>query len=278
MTCKCLIAVASGEPEDASVLAVAARVSARLGARLRVLPAFADPAADLVYFGAALKHDVGQEAAERIAASEGEILARLRDQASAAARAENVPDDMLVVEARDLRPASALARAAVLSDLVLFGHGAAHGALEGMFVEALVSSRAPCLLIKSGEYRFGPAAVAWDGSAQAGRAVRAALPLLQAASRILVLRNAEDRDLRGDASDSADLIAYLRMHGGTEVADRQLKGERVADSLLEAARTENCDLLVAGAYGRPRLYELALGGTTRALADASEPPHVLLSH
>ena len=44
------------------------------------------------------------------------------------------------------------------------------------------------------------------------------------------------------------------------------------------ARRARCGLLVAGAYGRPRLYELALGGTTHALVNAEDRLHLLLAH
>jgi hypothetical protein len=36
--------------------------------------------------------------------------------------------------------------------------------------------------------------------------------------------------------------------------------------------------LVAGAYGRPRLFEIILGGTTRSLTHAPEGPSLLLAH
>jgi nucleotide-binding universal stress UspA family protein len=35
---------------------------------------------------------------------------------------------------------------------------------------------------------------------------------------------------------------------------------------------------VSGAYGRPRLYEMVLGGTTRSLVQAEQAPHLLLAH
>jgi nucleotide-binding universal stress UspA family protein len=120
--------------------------------------------------------------------------------------------------------------------------------------------------------------VAWDGSAQAGRAARAALPLLQAAASVLILRNVDDRSSESDTSDVARLEAYLQSHGVKQIKSSALHGERVADSLLAAARAAKCELLVAGAFGRPRLFEMALGGTTRSLVQATGGPNVLLAH
>jgi nucleotide-binding universal stress UspA family protein len=108
--------------------------------------------------------------------------------------------------------------------------------------------------------------------------VKAALPLLQMASGVFVLQNIEDAPKDADAANPDRLTSYLDQHDVANVATRPARGERVAPSLLAAARADQCELLVAGAYGRPRLYELVLGGTTRALTDAVEPPHVLLAH
>jgi nucleotide-binding universal stress UspA family protein len=49
-------------------------------------------------------------------------------------------------------------------------------------------------------------------------------------------------------------------------------------SVLSVARTRRCDLVVAGAYGRPRLYETLLGGATREFVSAEGAPNLLLAH
>jgi nucleotide-binding universal stress UspA family protein len=54
-------------------------------------------------------------------------------------------------------------------------------------------------------------------------------------------------------------------------------GEDVGPALLEAAQEVAADLLVAGAYGRPRLAEWVLGGVTRHLLRHSTLP-MLLRH
>jgi nucleotide-binding universal stress UspA family protein len=277
MSCKSIIAVASGESEDSEVLAAAAALAARLGARVRVLPAFPDPAADFVYYGATLAR-APKEAVDRIVASERKAQDQVEALAAEAAAREGLAAGAVSVDKRELQPAMALAPAVVLADLALFGAAAARGPLAGLFAETLIANRAPCLLIKGAAPLSGAAAVAWDGSAQAGRAVRSALPLLQGASRVSVLRNVDDRGAQSAAADPERLIAYLALHGVTGASVRDVRGDRVAPSLLAGAREEKCDVLVAGAYGRPRLYELVLGGTTRALTEAPDPPHVLLTH
>jgi nucleotide-binding universal stress UspA family protein len=51
----------------------------------------------------------------------------------------------------------------------------------------------------------------------------------------------------------------------------------VARCLLESARGAGADILVAGAFGHPRLQEFIFGGTTRTLLN-SDGPSLFLSH
>ena len=282
MSLKSLVAIASGAQEDADVLATAARLGTRFGGRVRVIPAFPDPSAALVYYGAALRSAPG--AAERVAEAEREGQQRVEALGREIATREGLafgadaPAPALSVEQRSLLPVVALAPAAVLADLVVFGATAASAGLSGLFAETLLGTRAPMLLVKAPGYVGGRIAVAWDGSAQAGRAVRAATPLLQAAESVLILRNVDDRTPEAEAGGAERLKAYLGGHGVARIETGDLHGQRVAESLLAAARVANCEILVAGAYGRPRLFEMVLGGTTRALSHAAGAPNIMLVH
>jgi nucleotide-binding universal stress UspA family protein len=160
---------------------------------------------------------------------------------------------------------------------VLFGGAAARGVLKGLFAEALLAMRAPCLIVNR-PISFAAAAIAWDGSAEAGRAVRAALPLLEAASEVRIVRNTDDP--RFDASEASveRLSEYLTRHAVRTVHSIDIRAEAVAPSILSAAQAHKCDLIVAGAYGRPRLYEMLLGGATRDFVGAANAPNLLLAH
>lgn len=278
MTMKSIIALASGQDSDAELLSVAAKLAAHFGGQLRVQPAFGDPAADLVYYGTTLGHATSGMV-ERVNASLKESQARLESLGRDVAAAQKLPADALVIEERALAPASALASAAILADLVAFaGPAARSAAIGGIFGEALISMRAPCLIVNGPRYAFDAVAVAWDGSVQAGRAARAALPLIRSASRVVVLQNGDDRGMDADDSAVAALQTYLELNGVENITTRTVRGAAVAPSLLAGAQNEQCELLVAGGYGRPRLYELALGGTTRSLLNAENAPHLFLAH
>jgi len=278
MSLKSIIAAASGESADAELLSVVAELAARFGAHVRVAPAFNDPAGNLVFYGAALGQGTPDMLA-RVNASMHQTLEKLQSLARDVAAQHQLAPSALVVETRALQPRDAVASAAVLADLVAFNGAAARSpALADLFAETLIGMRAPCFIANGGAYAFGATAIAWDGSAQAGRAVRTALPLLQSAARVVVLQNADDGGLDPDAAALDPLNDYLSRQSVMNVTTRVVRGANVAASLLGGAREEQCELLVAGAYGRPRLYELALGGTTRSLVHAENAPHLLLVH
>lgn len=121
--------------------------------------------------------------------------------------------------------------------------------------------------------------VAWDGSRESARALRDAMPLLQAAERVSLV--AVDPDRQGHMhpnANSVELVAHLARHGVSVKATDVSVGERnVTNILLVQAAQLRSDLLVMGAYGHPRLLEFWLGGTTHDLLERAVLP-VLMSH
>ena len=117
--------------------------------------------------------------------------------------------------------------------------------------------------------------VAWNGSREAARAMRDALPFLARAGQVTLVA----ADLA--PSREAELgraRAFLERHGVAAKA-RKLSGTDVeaGDVLLNAIADEGADLLVMGAYGHSRLRELVLGGATRHVLRHMTAP-VLMSH
>jgi len=119
--------------------------------------------------------------------------------------------------------------------------------------------------------------LAWKSTAQAARAARAALPLLKSAETV-VLTEVVSEPEEGKYEVSAEaMAAYLGSHG-VEVSIRRLPSAGDPGyQLIEAAADNECDLIVAGAYGHSRLREWVLGGVTRSLLAAPTIP-CILSH
>lgn len=283
MAFKSIIAVASGLGSDAALLRAAAELATRSSAQVRVLPAYPDPAADLIYFGAAI-NGAPEGARERVRESEREQqqqLERLVADAAARAGIGAGSEASLKAEPRPPLPAAALAEATVLADLVMFAGDAVRDpfVLGAPFADTLLEARAPVLIVKDDQFSLGAVAIAWDGSAQAGRAVRAATSLLKLADEVVILQNVGDLSAQTRIPAPPDALkAYLALQGVKRTTVRTVEGGNVAESLVRGAHEAGCAILVAGGYGRPRLYELALGGTTRALVNAADNLHLFLAH
>jgi nucleotide-binding universal stress UspA family protein len=136
------------------------------------------------------------------------------------------------------------------------------------------------------------ALVAWADTRESARAVRDALPLLQRASHVDLVSFAESG--RDDAMQASlqRVADYLARHGvqatmGVLNQAEPSLGERmrrgwvpdvgVAEALLSRAADLDADLIVMGAYGHARLWELVLGGVTRTILKSMTVP-VLMSH
>ena len=141
---------------------------------------------------------------------------------------------------------------------------------------AMFDTGRPVLMLppESRDVPGATAAVAWDGSREASRAVLLALPLLSAAKRVVIL-TAQDGS---PSSKPSELARYLGEHGIEAVTWSFAPDDGpVGRSLLAEARKAKADLLVMGAYGHSRLRELVLGGVTRSIVSRAELP-VLLVH
>lgn len=123
-------------------------------------------------------------------------------------------------------------------------------------------------------------AVAWNSSRPAARALSDALPLIERAEQTTVIMINPSGFIdahRGPRGDQ--IIEHLRRHGATVEAVRieQVPHTEIAGRLQQEAQTRGADLLIAGAFGHPRLWEKILGGVTHELmANMSLP--ILMSH
>lgn len=74
------------------------------------------------------------------------------------------------------------------------------------------------------------------------------------------------------------MAQYLIRHGVKVVVEQlQSQGEPIARTILGYAQRQGSDLIVVGAYSRPRAAEAIFGGVTRSLLrDAAVP--LLIAH
>lgn len=169
-----------------------------------------------------------------------------------------------------------------LSDLTVVARpgGEEKGGLTATFDTVLFDSGRPTLLVPGlPATDLGTTiAIAWDRSREAVRAVGAALPLLTAAEKVVILTARELGGEPGSEGEPSELAAYLTLHGVNARTWAFAPGPgSLGGALLEEAGKAEANLLVMGAYGHSRLREMVLGGVTRSiLADADMP--VFLMH
>jgi nucleotide-binding universal stress UspA family protein len=123
-------------------------------------------------------------------------------------------------------------------------------------------------------------AVAWNSSRAAARAVNDALPLIERSEQTTVLTvNFGDFMERNGALPADQMVEYLRRHGALTdlVRLENVPVKSVGDVLQAKAQELGADLIVAGAFGHPRLWEKLLGGATRDLLDHMRLP-IFMSH
>lgn len=144
----------------------------------------------------------------------------------------------------------------------------------------LVESGRPAVVLPYTGWRGpigGTVAIAWKQTAEAARALQAAMPFLLAATHVHVLAWSEPRPPR-IVGESLDLDRYLRVHGVQ--ADWHHGGHEPAglgEQLLSRVADLGADLLVMGCYGHSRAREWILGGVSRTVLSSMTLP-VLMSH
>lgn len=286
MTIKTILVPLSGAEESRAAMETAFTVGRDMAAHVTVLHVAADPRDALPLLGEGMSGAMIEEMIDVAASEIAARRARAREmfetfvaryqvplavdapgpgEVSAAWAEETGPEDVVV------------ARRGRLADLVVVG-GPGDPARTASLNAALLETGRPVLVApKAAPPVIGRRpALAWNGSAQAGRAVTAALPLLAKAEKVVVLAaGAEERP----GPSLEELVAYLAWHGVTAeaYAIELAPGQDAGTVLRDHAAKAGADLLVMGAYTHSRMRELILGGVTRhMLAEASLP--LLMAH
>jgi len=122
--------------------------------------------------------------------------------------------------------------------------------------------------------------LAWNSSRPAARSLNDALPLIERAERttVLMINPSGFIDGRG-APPGEHMVEHLRRHGAVADAARieDVPHGGIADRLQAEAHALGADLIVAGAFGHPRLWEKMLGGVTYDLLTGMSLP-IFMSH
>ena len=287
MTLGRMIAIAGGGDEDEQTLRLAAALASRHDAMVEILPVYPGAAVDLITLGLTLSAFPSRAAVDETEAAHQAIGRRVEAAARRAAGEQDVvfgpgPDaPRLALAPREADPLRAVSKAATLCDLAILGQAYLEGpgGDGALLARLLFDDRTPVLVGRGPALSLDTAVIAWDGGAQAGRAIRAAVPILRRAARILVLQREAGLDPWMADPGLERLNAYLGAHGvGAGRAIPASEAGEQGEALLQGARDAGADLLVAGAFGHARLRETIFGGATRTFLKASDGPSLLLAH
>jgi nucleotide-binding universal stress UspA family protein len=163
-----------------------------------------------------------------------------------------------------------LARFARVKDLTFFPVKV-HNVQSGKIIEQLLfESGRPILLCPeefAGRLVVGAeqAAIAWDHTAPAARAVGDALPYLKAATTVRVF-TVTDEATAQQLESGAALLNHLAEHGIKAVFETvKFNGSSVGKIFAAYTKSHAIDLLVMGAYHHSRFSESLWGGATNTV-------------
>jgi nucleotide-binding universal stress UspA family protein len=260
----------TGSPEDHVRVAHASAIAAITGARLsglhtHILPGLLE-----------ITDPAGSDFLQKLIADSVEKALKVTARLAEEIGATGIPGE---VRRLDLYPGEigpVLAREVRSSDLFVgtLPYGDMAGG-EGIEEAVLFDSGRACCFIPPAYSRrpaFSNVLIAWNGSAEAARAVSAALPLIERAQRITAVAIVEPA---GPAQTNEALtvlnrfLAHHRLEAETmSVASRGNIGE----ALIGEIQATEADMIIMGGYGHSRFREWVLGGATRLLLGESPIP------
>jgi nucleotide-binding universal stress UspA family protein len=181
---------------------------------------------------------------------------------------EDVPCDVLRAESE---PTLALADSGRLADVIIVSRA------DRVATALPLSVRAAVLALNDDRMLSFPlesACIAWDGSAEAGYALRCSLPLLAGCGQVTVL-TVESATADWPATEA---VAYLSRHGiSAELQVLAPKGG-VGETLAHEFQRSRPALVVMGAFGHSRFREFLFGGVTQTFLSLADGPALLLAH
>ncbi|MEM7497667.1 MAG: universal stress protein [Pseudomonadota bacterium] len=268
-----IVTFVDDDPRSKVRLDTAIEIARMQDAHLEVLALRYDPNIPPYAFGDAAASTLMQALENSRAAAKAHAAEAQKAIEIAAIRGDAIPRVTLY---RDIE--RKVAEAARFADLAIVSspYGAdvsstASDILDGLLYDGDV----PALVLPedAADFDAGMILIGWDGSRQALKAVKGAMPLLQQAGKVEICVFDPQDDTPGET-----LATMLARHDVTvEIAVLPRPSGSIAEALSQRAREIGAGLLVMGAYGHSRFRESVIGGVTRdTLRDLSVP--LLIAH
>lgn len=224
-----------------------------------------------VYPGIAM-HFTAQEMASFEAAQEEQSEA-IRKVFEAHTRAEDFVSEWRLVKAQSMTAADRITEHARGVDLVMMSQGRPEEDRpdqRNIQEKVIRESGRPVLVIPyAGSFDVigRNAMIGWSPTREAARAAHDAIALVEGGGKAIIVTAHHAHDENRLAQDTAhELAVCYDRHGiSTTVMDRTDDGISIGDVLLNESFEKACDLIVCGAFGHSRAYDLLFGATTSHL-------------
>lgn len=277
MTISNILALVSGSPDDAVVLATAFAAAKPFGAHVRAL--FVCPDVQEIAYAPDLRESVNAREAHAVQ-SKRHARTAFEDAASGAgALVSEIASKTGTLSASYQEDIGRLSRVvaanSLFADLIVFPplRQPVHPALHDAFVRTLMTSGKPVLLSpRAAPQSLGDKiAVGWDSGLAAKHALFAGMPFLERSGTVELLALGETT-----VRNEAEVREYLSLHGvNVKFRTIQKPAGPIGPALFEAAR--GCDLLVVGGYGHSRTIEAIFGGATEYVTSHADFP-IFMTH
>lgn len=273
--------VAFNDDEGArNALAFGLQMAEKYGASLSGIYAYQPQ-----HYGASVRHWIPEDVLANVADAEAESAKKIEkafhDQVKASGK--KVKASFYIETGQ---PSLMLARTVRYHDLMLMGEfvGALSNYLRRAIEPEVILERAgkPVIIVPA-KYKVRPfketAAVAWDASRSAARALSDAMQILETKKALDIVTVHPDgvEESHGDMPER-DIVAHLKLHG-VDAKHVVLEGgdTGIGQAILGHCKKSNPDVLVMGAFGRSMLRAGLFGSVTRQVLENMNVP-LLMSH
>ena len=286
MTIKLILVPVTGTDDDGMVLEAALTLATRFSAHMEVLHAQLDPRDAVPFLGEGASGALIQQIMEAAQRDSSSRTTRARASFESWRQRHNIPlaapgvaSGPTVSWREDVGAEDeVVGRRGRLADLLVVRQPTSEGNIVPTvsFEAALLDTGRPVIAVPAGgtaRLGEGPVLVAWNGSVESGRAIWAAIPLLERAPRVSILSVLED----DKAADGGKVVEYLAWHGvKADLLPTARKQPNVGAQILAEASGMGAAMLVMGAYTRSRLRRMVFGGVTEhVLSNATIPAFMM---
>src|SRR6266404_3902007 len=166
------------------------------------------------------------------------------------------------------------------ADLVILGQHGEHaewaGGMIGSSVERVVrASVKPCLVTPGKFHEISHMLIAYDGSDESSKALRAGITLATTLGVEVTITTVATLGGEDAASVVLEKAKQRASAGGVKAHGEVLHGDP-EEEILQLRETIGADLIVMGAYGHTRIRELILGSTTSHVIRKATVPVLLV--